>query len=460
MNIKTDIIPLRQQFVYKKGDADLDWEAICFFTAVGFFPGTNTYYKYRQVLPPGSENLVTPQKYIHESYPWFTWYHKPRNISFAFALKEFTELFESIVEEQTKDKNVILPLSGGLDSRTQAVALQRLNVPVNAYSYSFKGGYPEHQISAKVAKACKFPFTAMTIPQGYLWQNIDTLAKLNQCYADFTHPRQQAVIEDLKPMGNLFSLGHWGDVLFDNEGLPDMGHDEQVQWLLKKIVKKGGAELAEAIWNEKIGTGSFMDFLENKVSGMLETIQIDDPNARIRAFKSKYWAPRWTSINLSVYEQAHPISLPYYDARMCNFICTVPEEYLANRRLQIAYIKQQSPRLANITWQPVRPFSIATAHLNKEPYNFPYRFVSNVKRKLRKALGDPVVQRNWELQFTTPAQLRTLESYLLSTEMKEMIPTEISLRFLNNFKEKDAVYWSHPVSMLLTLAVFAKKFKV
>lgn len=460
MNIKTDIIPTRQHFVYKKGAAELDWEAICFFVAVGFFPGTDTYYKYRQVLPPGSENLVTPQKYIHESYSWFTWYHKPRNISFAFALREFTELFESIIEDQTRGKKVILPLSGGLDSRTQAVALQRLNVPVNAYSYSFAGGYPEHKISAKIAKACKFPFTAMTIPQGYLWNKIDTLAMLNQCYADFTHPRQLAVVDELKPLGNLFSLGHWGDVLFDNEGLTAMGHDEQVQLLLKKIVKKGGAELAEAIWNEKIGTGSFADFLENKVSGMLAAIKIDDPNARIRAFKSQYWAPRWTSVNLSVFEQVHPISLPYYDARMCNFICTLPEEYLANRRLQIAYIKQQSSKLANITWQQAKPFSIQNAQFNKEPYNLPYRAVSKVKREFRKFLGDPLVQRNWELQFTTPAQLRTLESYLLSSQMKEMIPIDISIRFLNNFKEKDAVYWSHPVSMLLTLAVFAKRFKV
>ncbi|WP_340203182.1 asparagine synthase-related protein [Ascidiimonas sp. W6] len=458
--IRTDIIPVRQEFVYKSGDADLDWEAICFFVAVGFFPGTDTYYKYRQVLPPGSESIITKNGYVHESNPWFQWYYKPRDISFSRALEEFTQLFESIVEEQSKGMKVILPLSGGLDSRTQAVALKRLNATVHAYSYSFKGGYPEHKISAKIAKASKFPFTAMTIPSGYLWNEIDNLAKMNQCYADFTHPRQLAVIDELKSLGNVFSLGHWGDVLFDNENLPPMSHDEQVHLLIKKIIKKGGAELAEAIWKAKELNGSFAQFLEAKVSAMLATIRIEEPNARIRAFKSKYWAPRWTSVNLSVFESVNPVKLPYYDARMCNFICTIPEAYLADRKLQKEYIKRKAPQLARITWQESKPFNLYNAHLNREPYNLPYRAVHKLKRELNGVFGKKFVQRNWELQFLGGQQQTQLKTYLNSVEMRDFIPSEITQQILTNFNEKDSVYWSHPLSMLLTLAVFAKKFRV
>jgi hypothetical protein len=458
--IRTDIIPVQQEFVYRKGDAELHWEAICFFVAIGFFPGTDTYYKYRQVLPPASENIITQNGYLHESNPWFQWYYKPRDISFAKALDEFTQLFETIVEEQVKGHKVILPLSGGLDSRTQAVALKKTGAPVHAYSYSFQGGYAEHKIAAKIARASRFPFTAMTIPYGYLWDKIDTLARLNQCYTDFTHPRQLAVLDQLKPLGTLFSLGHWGDVLFDNDGLGPVTHEEQVQLLIKKLVKKGGHELAEAIWQEQGLTGSFAQYLEERISTMLGAIKIEEPNARLRAFKSQYWAPRWTSVNLSVFQKAHPVALPYYDARMCNFICTLPEDYLADRRLQKAYIKKQSPKLAGITWQAVKPFNLNNAHLHKEPYNLPYRVVNKLKREIRAALGKPFTQRNWELQFTRPEHQEVLASYLSGKEMQQLVSKELVARFVNNFTEKDPVYWSHPVSMLLTLSVFAKKFQI
>ena len=50
-----------------------------------------------------------------------------------------------------------------------------------------------------------------------------------------------------------------------------------------------------------------------KTQALLDRIAIQNTSAKVRAFKSMYWAPRWTSINLSVFEAAHPITLPYYD---------------------------------------------------------------------------------------------------------------------------------------------------
>src|SRR5690606_10305843 len=102
---------------------------------------------------------------------------------------------------------------------------------------------------------------------------------------------------------------------------------------------------------------------------------------------------------LSVFEAAHPISLPYYDNRMCEFICTVPEEFLTDRKLQIAYIKQQNPALAKITWQDHRPFNLYNFSKNKSPNNLPFRVGNKLERIVKGKLGKPYIQRNWELQF-------------------------------------------------------------
>lgn len=100
--------------------------------------------------------------------------------------------------EQSENKKVILALSGGLDSRTQACGLHHVGANVNSYSYSFSGGHDETKYSEKIAKVCDFPFHNWKIPNGYLWNKIEDLAKINGCYSDFTHPRQMAFRENTK----------------------------------------------------------------------------------------------------------------------------------------------------------------------------------------------------------------------------------------------------------------------
>ena len=455
--IKTPIIPAQQQFAKIHAAHELDRKAICIFAATGFFLDTDTYWKDKKVLPAASENILDDNDFLIESKSWFKWHYSPRNISFENALEEFTALFEQIVSEQSKEYKVILPLSGGLDSRTQAVALAKMKNPVTAYSYSFKGGFSESGIGKKIAKVCGFDFKEFKIESGYLWPKLEELASINKCYSDFTHPRQMAVLDEFKNMEGIFSLGHWGDVLFDRGAPNGTKEDQLLEIILKKIVKKGGMELATALWQEWDLEGDFESYVRERISGLLNKIEIENPSAKLRAFKSLYWAPRWTSVNFSVFTAAHPVSLPYYDDRMCEFICTVPEEYLADRKLQIAYIKQQSPALAKIVWQDHRPFNLYTFEKNKAPNNIPYRIGNKLKRELKSKMGKPYIQRNWELQFLGMENDEKLQEHLFGENIHPFISKPLLAKFYNNFKTVDALKYSHPLSMLLTLAVWRKQ---
>jgi len=455
--IKTPIIPPHQQFAKVAAPQELDHQAICIFAATGFFLDTDTYWKNKKVLPAASENTLDENGFLLESKPWFQWHYSPRNISFETALEEFTQLFEQIIAEQIKNKKAILPLSGGLDSRTQAVAFDKLKTPVTAYSYSFKGGFNESGIGKKIAKVCAFYFKEFTIEPGYLWPKLEELASINQCYSDFTHPRQMAVLDEFKQMEGAFSLGHWGDVLFDRGAPEGTSHDQLMPLILKKVVKKGGMELARALWEQWNLEGDFQTYLKERITILLNKIHIDNPSAKFRAFKSLYWAPRWTSVNLSVFEAAHPIALPYYDDRMCEFICTVPEEYLADRKLQIAYIKQQSPALAKITWQEHKPYNLYTYENNKPPHNLPYRLGNKLRRELKNKMGNPYIQRNWELQFLGMENDEKLQERLFAQNLHPFLPKELLARFYNKFRTENQVVYSHPLSMLLTLAVWCNR---
>ena len=451
--VKNHIIPSKSLFIGERNT--LNRKAICIFAAIGFFLEDDTYFNEQKTLQPAHNYQIENDKIIIER-PYFRWHYTPVERSFEQIVEEFAILFESIIAEQVDGKRVILPLSGGLDSRTQAAALHHLKIPVVSYSYEFDGGHNETYYSEKIANTCNFRFIKKKVPKGYLWDVIEELARINGCYSEFTHPRQMAFKEEYSSMGDIFSLGHWGDVLFDDMGVPDdLSCREQVEVILKKIVKKGGWELAESLWESWSLEGSFKEYLKERITILLEKINIpQNANAQIRAFKSLYWAPRWTSTNLSVFESVKPISLPYYDDRMCEFICSVPEQYLSGRQIQIAYLKKRMPELAKITWQDHRPFNLYNYHWNKIPWNIPYRAYNKLSRILKK---QTIIQRNWELQFLGSNNEDNLKKYLLESEsFCKLIPKEIVQDFYRKFNEENLVYYSHSVSMLLTLSLFAK----
>ena len=456
--IKTPIIPRHQTFVEIKDQPhELDYKAICVFSALGFFLDTDTYWKDKKVLPAASINKIDDDGFLVSSEPWFEWHYKPKNRSLENVTNEFSDLFEKIVSEQCIDKKVILPISGGLDSRSQAVALHKLGVEVNTYSYSFENGYNEAGISKKIAKKCNFSFQEFTIPKNYLWNKIDELAEINSCYSEFTHPRQMAVIDDIEKLGDVFSLGHWGDVLFDSENLQQNYSDQDLIPLLKKkIIKKGGLELAKSLWQNWKLEGEFEDYLNSRILVLLSRINIKNSNAKLRAFKSLYWAPRWTSINLSVFGRNKEIYLPYYDDRMCQFICEVPESLLKNRQIQIEYIKKTNIAVAKIAWQDAKPFNLFNHHLAKTHLRLPYRVTEKLKREFKSLLGEKFVQRNWELQFLTADDQGKLTDYLQSKELTHQIDIDLIKDYLNLFYKEDQVYYSHSVSTLLTLSLFFK----
>src|SRR5690606_4821348 len=190
--------------------------------------------------------------------------------------------------------------------------------------------------------------------------------------------------------------------------------------------------------------GDFYDYLYERLKTLLQKVNIPkSANAQIRAFKSLYWAPRWTSVNLSVFENERPISLPYYDNRMCEFICSVPEKYLSGRQIQIEYLKMRNPKLAAITWESQKPFNLYNYQYNKIPYNVSYRVWNKAKRSLS---AKPYIQRNWELQFLGTENEKQLEKRLFDNpNMKAFISEDLTKVFYQKFKQEDAVYYSHSV---------------
>lgn len=454
-HIKTDIIPSKAIFVGEKNT--LNYKAICFFAATGFFLDQDTYYNEQKVLRPASDYQIDEvNKTIIAEKKYFKWYYSPIERPFEQVVQEFAKLFETIIEEQVGNKKVILPLSGGLDSRTQAAALFYLKKEVQSYSYEFENGLQETYFAEKIAQVCQFPFQKWIIPKSYLWNNIEKTASINQCYSEYTHPRQVAVLDKFSNLGEVFSLGHWGDVLFDDMKVDDqLIFEKQVDLMTNKVLKKGGMILGEKLWKSWGIEGDFETYIKERISKLLREIDIpSNANAQIRAFKSLYWAPRWTSVNLSYFEKAAPISLPYYDNRMCEFICSVPEKYLEGRQIQIAYLKMRNPALAKIVWQDHRPFNLYNYHWNKAPWNIPYRTYQKFKKEY---LTKNKVVNNYENQLMGENNDKMLSKWFFENEdFKAFVDPKLTKEIYEHFKGSEFLKYSHPVSTLLTFSLFSK----
>jgi len=457
--IRNPIIPITQRYYTKTDVRKIDYKAICYFAAIGFFLDDDTFWTNKKVMKPFTEYQLDDLGNIENSNAYFSWHYSPRNVSFDDVVDEFSEIMNSLVEENLAGRKVILPLSGGLDSRSQATSIKGWE-NIYTYSYKFHNSFNETSYGKAISKENDWRFDDLTVPEGYLWNNIKDLASINECYSEFTHPRQMAFVDKYKPMGNIFYLGHWGDVLFDDMGVSeDMDFRDLVQYLKKKVIKKGGLELGSALWLAWGLSGDFEKELTQKLESLLEDIKIENNNARIRAFKSTYWAPRWTSINLNVFKSVHDVYLPYYDERMCHFICTVPEEYLAGRKIQIEYIKRFSPELAMIPWQEYAPLNLNNYNNYFSLSRIPNRVFRKLKREAKSIYaGQKVITRNWELQFEGDNNDKKLRDWLFSNEkFSEFIPKELVESFYAKFKDEDSVYYSHSISMLLTLSLFTLK---
>lgn len=459
--MKTHIIPARQIFCKKDGNPDLNLKAICIFSAIGFFLERDTYYNNLEVLQPFSNYEIDENNYIKKSERYWQWHYDPKDISLKQATEEFAHLYEKIINENLKSKNVILPLSGGIDSRTQAAAVNGdNNIKIKSYSYKFDESFDETKYGKTIAKVKSFPFFEYIIKKGYLWSVIEELAEINHCYADFINPRQMAVIKEIQSLGDIFFLGHWGDVLFDGMGVDDeLSFDVQINLLIKKLVKRGGMELAESLWKMWGLEGSFEIYLTERLIPLLHNIKIDNANSRIRAFKSMYWAPRWTSVNMEVFSRYQPVYLPYYEDEMCKFICKIPEQLLNGRQIQINYIKMKNPELAQIPWQTYQPLNL----YNYKDFEKTSRIPGRALRKLNKLLKEKImnkksITRNWEIQLIGKQNDANLRKFLFENKnYSELVSPEVTKKFYDKFKSQDNLNYSHAVSMLLTLSMFANR---
>jgi asparagine synthase (glutamine-hydrolysing) len=444
--------------IYSYSRRNLDWVGLSSFFSLGFFVGDRTHYEDCKILRPASRYQYDAFGKLAEHTSYWQWRHTPdtgRNE--ADTIAEFADRFANVVDRQTSDGRVALPLSGGLDSRTVAACLPS-DRRVSAYSYGFNDDSIETSISRDVAAAAGLSFHSHTI-RPYLFEKLGLVLQSVEGFQDVTQSRQADVSEWLHQQSDCVIGAHWGDVLCDDMGVDRaMTPTQQLDKLECKMRKKGGDWLLQNLCAKNVNGYLPAQLVRADLKKEWEShASIEDPDFRAKAVKSTQWAFRWTLPSIRMYQPGAMPRLPFLEPSILDFFCTVPTTMVLGRRLQIEYLKRFAPHLARVRWQAY----------DADLFHYQHFGTWQLPKRAWKALQRAVApqnkfRRNWEVQFQPPGQVEKLESLLCANGLflHEVVDAATVRTEFEKFVQSPDASNGYIVSMLLTFSSWAESVHV
>jgi len=377
---------------------ELDRLGLAGFARLGMFLGDHTWVEGVRAVRPATHHVMGPDGSNAAEERYWQWWHQPRpDRPTNDTLAAFDDALSAIVDDHARRGRLVVPLSGGLDSRTVfAVATRDHPDHVAALSYGYWAESPEIRIPRAIARARGVALRELVVPD-YLFDRLDTVLDAVEGFSALCFTRQIGALDGFVDLGDRVVGAHWGDVWFDDFGASGLDGDALTDRAVALLAKPGGAHLQQLL-RPGLADVDVDAELRRLVEAELDRVpDLTDADMRIKAFKTDQWSARWTIPGTCAYRAALPLALPFYDNRMVDFFLTVPTEVLSGRRLQIEYLKRYHPDLASIPWEATGR-SLFTA--DDSPT---VRRVRRVASKARRRLArTPAISRNWEVQYGSP----------------------------------------------------------
>lgn len=434
--------------VSESSSRELDWIGITGFCGLGFFPGDRTWFDDVRVLRPATWSVFDEGGVLLSQGRYWDWSYSPRQRPDEELVDEFDHVFGEAVATQTRSLDLIVPVSGGLDSRTVLAATSAANAR-QAFSYGYASDSVESSIGSRVATACGVPIEVFTV-EPYLFERMDDVVDAVEGFQGLCFSRQAGVSSQLASMGSRVVGGHWGDVWFDEAGAADEPSDSAVVDLsFAKFAKRGRAWLLENLCEPHLqgqpGEAVLRDLLASELARIPSP---GDSDMHLKILKTEQWSFRWTLASVRSYQLAVPALFPFYANGVVDFFLSVPAARLGGRRLQIEYLLRCHPEVAAIPWQatgvPLAPSRRErTAHLAS-------RISSKAMRTVRRRA---LPERNWEIQFGNPMQQEKLKRHLEGSDaLGALLQPPAVDDLLREFRTQPSGANGYTVDALVTIA--------
>lgn len=437
----------------------VDWAAIAGFCAFGFYPADRTWREDLRLVRPATWLVLDERGHgVDERVTW-RWDHDPdRSVGIDEAADAFAEVWSRTLRRWLAGREVVVPLSGGLDSRTVLAEATGSSGArsVRTFSYGFQPASVELAIARRLGAVRAVPPTEQVV-EPYVFDRLADLAGSVEGFQAITFSRQVGASEVLGGLGDRIVGGHWGDVWFDRSGgAGSAAGTEDAHRLARRafdlFAKRGRDPLLDDVCRPQLGgedpRGLLLDLLTEEARRLPN---LADPGMALKALKTEQWSFRWTLASTRSYHLARPTLLPFYANDVVDLFLRLPADIHAGRAVQIAYLRRHHPDLAAVTWQG------SGRTLHDRAWERP---VATARRAGRKALRTvrrrSVLERNWEVQYLgadRPGRLRALaERAVGSTDVAAPVALGIVDRFLAAPDPAGAHAADTLVTLLTTLA--------
>jgi len=444
----------------------LDWEALTGFFAFGFFPEDRTHFVDVKILQPAAHYAFgSDGRLLHKERYWQWWHKADMRRSYDDTVAEFNHHLNEVLSSQIQDGRVAIPISGGLDSRSTVAVLTPSNGALQpdprlwSYSYGYSTRSVENRIGRRVAAARGLPFQSFAIGS-YLFDRLDLIIQSVEGFQDITQCRQASVVDEISSHADYLIAAHWGDVWLDDMGLANDQRSNDGEFVLShvlhKLAKPERVWLLEHLCSPRLSGEEPESILRKMVQKEISHLDhIEDPDFRMKAFKTDQWSFRWTTASLRMFQAAAFPRLPFYDSRLSDFFCTVPSRLVSGRRLQIDFLKRFAPDLARITWQDYDANLFRYQHSNS--WLLPKRAF---KKGWRALTNKRIIQRNWEAQFLNEDGKKGLQHWLLREGLRlhEFVEPVAVRQLLDSFYSSPDKAAGYTLSMLLTFSSWLENY--
>jgi asparagine synthase (glutamine-hydrolysing) len=260
----------------------------------------------------------------------------------------FVHVFQRLIAS-TKGRQIVVPLSGGLDSRIIVAMLKRLGVEdVVCFTYG-KRGNREAEISRQVAEALGYQwyFVEYTNEKWYDYAHTDDMREYYSFAGNLVslpHIQDLLAVKELKEKGKIregavFVPGHSGDMLAgswipkDYDQLRPYAFEDFLGESLRK-------HYALWKWNEP----ELALFFKTRIQKCVGDISIHDNEScanAVELFNFNERQAKFIVNSVRVYEfLGFEWRIPLWDAELIDFFLKIPISYRISQLLYISYAKR------------------------------------------------------------------------------------------------------------------------
>ncbi len=258
----------------------------------------------------------------------------------------FVRVFQRLIAS-TKGRQIVVPLSGGLDSRIIVAMLKRLGVEdVICFTYGKKGSR-EVEISRQVAEALEYrwyfvEYTKEKLYDSYHSRAISVYKIYSSNLTSLPHTQDFLAVEELKDKGKIhenavFVPGHTGDMISGGHIPKGYGHpqiytfEKFLEDNLKKHYNLWKWDEPDSLFEDRIRKciGDFPVYDNESCANAIELFDFNERQAKfivnsVRAYE--FLGFQWR--------------IPLWDAESIEFFLRVPVSYRVNQTLYKKYVKK------------------------------------------------------------------------------------------------------------------------